>query len=293
MKYLKSVLPGEIVRIADEDENLVTLKYYDKCARVLSAPDTIELLRAAEADAISEGKDNICFSFPSERSDISSEFEEEGYDIKNSTRIISVSARDLFASKGVMKSLGVTFSGFTYIPLRDLLLYQVEEMVELLHEQGIFLDANDIDRLDDDLSCIVYDDESRIKSLILVSTQGKEILIELLLGVIKNNPQYIMAAMQGFAKEFLSFRLLEVYDRISMLAANESIVPLIKRLLDKEYKVDESLSVAGADKSLKGAGKNEDIVFEKTNYSPFFKMPANYPYQENINWKMQWKQSDS
>ena len=108
------------------------------------------------------------------------------------------------------------------------------------------------------------------------------------MGAEKNNPQYIMAVMQGFAKEFLSMRLLEVYDRIAMLEVNGSISPLVKRLLDKEYVLDDSKYVVSAKKKLTGG--DDDIEFEELINDPYLTIPDSFPYQENINLKMQWKQ---
>ncbi|MBO5621182.1 MAG: hypothetical protein J5959_06085 [Butyrivibrio sp.] len=288
MRIKKTYLPNDIIRLADDMGNVALWSKYGENARILGMPQSAELLKAVETDAYNSRKDVICFDFPNELSSIVSELENQGYEIKNSVKILSVNAKELFASRGVEKSIGVSFSSVEYVPLRDLLLYQVEEMMEFLLEMKISLGPADIARFDDDMSCVVYDEDSRIKSVILASTYGNEILIELLVGAEKNNPQYIMAAMQGFAKEFLSIRLSEVYDRIAMLEVNGSISPLVKRLLDKEYVLDDSKYVVSAKKKLTGG--DDDIEFEELINDPYLTIPDSFPYQENINLKMQWKQ---
>lgn len=290
MKIMKTFLPNDIIRLADEEGNVALWSKHGENARILATPPSVELLKAIETDAISTGKDTIFFDFPDALAAISDSLENHGYEIKDSEKILSVSAKELFASRGVEKSIGVSFSGVEYIPLRDLLLYQVEDIMEFLLEKKIILGPADIARFDEDLSCVVYDEQYGIRSVIFASTFVNEVLVEVLVGSGKKNPQYIMAAMQGFAKEFLALRLLNVYDKISMLEANESIAPLIKRLLDKDYTLEDGGHVITAKKKLTDSDNDKDFLFEELINNPYLAMPDSYPYQENINLKMQWKQ---
>ncbi len=289
MKFFKSALHDGRVRILDENKNAIILKFFDNNARIMTVPENYDLVKAAQTLAISQNVKRINFDYKSDLTSLEEQLQEDGFKISNSVNILSVSATDLFASKGVKKSIDIDFPDVEYIPFRDLILYQAQEAIDLLSKEKIIIGDNDIDRFDEDLSCIVYDEARRPKSIILASTQGKEIVIELLFSMAGSNPKFVMAATQGFARELLSLRLLEVYDRISMLEVNDSITPLIKRLLDKEYSLDITGEVHSASKELSESSESADIEFEDVPLGLFVDEKIGYPYQNNINIKSQWK----
>ena len=289
MRFTRCDLPDDRLRIMDEDNNFIILKCFGNDARIMSVPSNYELIKAAEVQALSMGMEKVVFDYSSELEEMSSYLQEAGYNLTDSYKILSVDARELMISKGVTKSLSIDFPGIEYVPFRDLILYQAQELVDMLEREKIILGRNDIDRFDEDLSCIAYDEDSKPKAVVLVSTQGKEILVELLYGMGGHNPQFIMAALQGFAREINYLGLLYVYDTISMLEVNESITPLVKRLLDKEYSLEVSGTVKKAVKELSDKGEDSGIEIEEITGRHYMEEKIGYPYQNNINFKSQWK----
>ena len=110
-------------------------------------------------------------------------------------------------------------------------------------------------RFDEDLSGIVYNQDMNIASFILSYTQGEEIIIECLYGTKKGDPRYIMAALQGFAREMITLRLLNMYRNITVIEANATVGPLLRRLLDGKYEVMDDGTVKRAEKLLKKVPK--------------------------------------
>ena len=291
MKFFVCELPDGSIRIMDEEDNYIILKCYGQDARIMNVPSNFELIKAAEAQALLRGMDKAIFDYSSELEDLSSYLQEAGYNLTDSYKILSVNAGELMSSAGVTKSAAIDFPGIEYVPFRDLILYQVEEAISILARENIILGKNDIERLDEDLSCIAYDENRKAKAIVLASTQGKEILVELLFGIGGNNPQFIMAALQGFARELNYLELLKVYDTISMLEINDSITPLVKRLLDKEYSLKVTGDVKSAVKELSDKTGESVIEFDNIKGGQYTDEKIGYPYQNNINFKSQWKYS--
>ena len=289
MRFITCDLPDGRVRIMDDEDNFIIIKCFGRDARIMSIPSGYELIKAAEAEAFDRGMERILFDYSSELEELSSYLQESGYTLSDSFKILSVNARELMTSKGVTKSMAVDFPGIEYVPFRDLIAYQEEEVVDILAREHIILGKNDLDRFDEDISCVSYDENSKPKAVVLASTQGKEILVELLYGLGGYNPQFIMAALQGFAREMTYLGLLTVYDRISMLEVNESITPLVKRLLDREYSLDVTGTVKKAVKELSDAARDPGIELENITGKHYIEEKIGYPYQNNINFKSQWK----
>ena len=57
-------------------------------------------------------------------------------------------------------------------------------------------------------------------------------------------------------------------------------------------KLRDSKHVLSAKKVLSDSDDNNDIFFEELAINPYLTMPDSYPFQDNINLKMQWKQKD-
>ncbi len=288
MKFFKSPLTDERIKISDENGSYIALKYYGSDARVMTVPFDYKFIKAATTLAALDGKKRIYFDFPDSLEEMPELLKADGYEVSQGYRILSVNAGELFSSKAVEKSIDIEFPKAEYVPFRDLILYQVEEVIARLAEEKIIIGSKDIERFDDDLSCVVYDDKRKLRSVILASTQGNEVLVELLFGMDSGSPLYIMAALQGFAWEFLSYHLLDVYNRISMLEVNESITPLVKRLLNKEYLVSVEGTVLRASKELSAKDRESGITFEDVTRSFPPEDKIGYPYQNNINFKSQW-----
>ncbi len=291
MTFTKTFIEKDYIKISDLDNGLLLMRIYDKNARIMYCSGDESIIKAGEKAALEMGKSLMVYDFPGSLEGMSDVLNSLGYTCKNGKKIMSVNTKELFSSTGVTKSVKIPFRNAQWAPFRDLLVYQFEEILNILKEQKIPIDRYALDRFDDDLSGVVYDNDHRPQAVILSSVYGKEILVELLLGFNKNNPEYVMASMQGFAKELIDGDMLDIYDIITMFELNNSISPLLKRLLDKEYDLFESGYAVHAEKKLSQPESYNDI--EMTEKEPFGRFvlseEARSSYQDNINAKMQWQ----
>jgi hypothetical protein len=295
MMYKVKELSDNILIISNHLGEKAVLQISGSEARFLFADPNQKIIEAAEELAGSRGCVTIIWDFCSEVRNVRRLLEEGGYDIIESKRILEVNIKQLLASKAVKKSIAINFPDTDFIPFRELMLYQLEELENTIKAADIPLTREDIARFDEDLSGIAYDEKNRIQAFILVSDKADDILIECLYGVHGNNPKYIMTALQGFAREIVRCLLTDVYEDICMLEYNETVSPLLKRLLDSKYQVRDNEKVLHAAKSLLQSGTSEETISEdKSNLRESVYLVriqediAKIPYQGNINWKSCW-----
>ncbi len=282
-------LPEDCLCFLDNNGDKLIMKLYEKNARILKTDINKELVLAAEQIAFQAGKTMLCCDFPSDEESTEKVLSECGFTMSQGKDIISVKASELFYSKGVQKSMQVDFPKLEFYPFRDLLLYQVEQLQHYLSKNHVILSQREITEFDNDLSGVVYNESLMPQAVILVSEYGKEIMIEFLFGIVKDKPLNVMAALQGFATEFMNHRFLEIYDTIAMLKVKETIVPLLKRLLDKEYDLKKEGYTLEAKKALSADSVSSDVSITEDNTAANISvMKEIVHYQHNINWKLQW-----
>ncbi len=294
MTYSKAVLNDGTVIFADDNKELLGLSIRNE-ARILYADPSPALVKLSEKEAELAGKNLITFDFSNRYMDTASFFTDLGFDISETNNILSVNAKELFASKGVQKSIRIKFPGTSFIPIREMLFFQLEELLSAANNTGMQLTREDIVRFDEDLSGTAYHEHGRIMSFILVCDQGKELVIECLYGVKKNDSKYILTSLCGFALELLRCDLLDVYDRITMLEMRKSVGPLLRGLLDNRFMVDDSGKIIHAEKNVRSLPNDELPQVRQATASEALdmrkaleeKLHFRY-YQDNINWKTGW-----
>ncbi len=289
MKMTKTMLPGDVICLTDGNGQHLLMKCYKNNARILFTDDNKYLVIAAEQLASDQGETLMECDFPFGNEVYRDLFSECEYTLRESKDIISIKTSEAFSSKGVEKTLQHDFTSLEWYPFRDLLLYQVEELESIFAERHIPLRREDIVLYDDDLSGVLYDDELVPKAILLVSVYGNEVLVEFIHGIVRDKPVHIMAALQGFGKEFMRHQMMEIYERISMINVNESILPLIHLLVDKQYEPDKVDRCVTAKKDITGGDLYEKIIIDedpKAVYESILKEIRHY--QHNLNWKMQW-----
>lgn len=293
MSYKRSLISDGNYLISDDDGNELVLSTGEKGVRILYSDYDSGLFEAAGSVAASLGYEEISFFFLVMDSKLMEIAGLLGYEIQDSYSIIGVNLKELFLSKAVKKSLGMKFEGISYYPLRDLMMYQLSELADFWEEENIPLKAADIGRFDEDLSGIAYDENMKIRSVILVCASGEDILIECLYGLGKNDPKYIMAAVQGFAEELIGIDLVDVYRQIVMIEANRTISPLLRRLLDKQYGLSDLGKVCAARKHISGDSKasvlEDGAMLSISRKEEIEEKLSKRKYQNNINWKMTWE----
>ncbi len=295
MAFYKMQLNENLVAFANDVGNLCKMSCQQDKAHLLFVDRSAELLAFAEDAALSCGCKNIYFDYAARYSEFGEFLEAQGYGITDKKRLLTVKISELFESKGVKKSINIEFPGMEFIPIRDLMIYQMDELYELFETASIPLNKEDIVRFDEDLSGIVYNQDMNIASFILSYIQGEEIIIECLYGTKKGDPRYIMAALQGFAREMITLRLLNMYRNITVIEANATVGPLLRRLLDGKYEVMDDGTVKRAEKILKKVPKNNlpDIIdadrIKAFEIDKALEEKLRFQYcQNNINWKMGW-----
>ncbi len=282
--------------MADEENNCLLMDVKDDAIKILYTDLNEKLIRAAEDEGGMLGKKSVYCDFSSTDDNLYELLEKCGYELTASDKkIISVRTDELFASRGVQKSLGISFSEVEWIPFGDLQLYQVEDLLDLLEREKIPLKRREFVRFDEELSGIVYDSSNRIRSFIFVSSEGSELIIECLYGTSKDNAKYILTALQGFGSTIRDLKLYELYDRISMLEFNKTVMSLLQRLIDSKYSITQVGCVIHAGKLIKmrsdremhrdtHAGKLEVAIMQGTMTEKIL----HRHYQGNINWKTEW-----
>ncbi len=279
----------------DEDKLIMVDTGADTTARILYCDGDIELLHLAENEALLRGKTNIVYEFGSRYSEDRDFFADQGYEISEKMKILSVNLSDIFESKGVQKSMKIKFPGTEYVPFRELMLYQLEELEALFTSAHIPLTMEDIVGFDYDLSGIVYDENMKIMSLVCSAVQGREIIIECLYGTKKADPRFIMSALQGFAGQLIFCNLMDIYNTITVIEANPTVGMLLRRLIDSRFIIRQDgraveakkTIAAGYDNLTASVAEADHLKAAAFDVSLEKKLKYRY-YQHNINWKTGW-----
>ena len=200
--------------------------------------------------------------------------EAKGYTVETGSPVISVLQSELLASPAVKKALRVEPPGVRSTALSELWSFQYDEVASFLNHFSVDIDSNYLNELDTDLSQIIYDDQNQIRSILLCRSNEEEIFVEILLGSTKAS-EYIMAVLQSFIKAAAETSRDD--RRIVMVTATGTVLPLLKRVLDKKYEITE----LGEVRITRDEADEEFLAVlsraEETN-----------PYQRNIRWKCPW-----
>lgn len=293
MEYTRALFSDGNVCIFDSQGKEILMKYAGNTARILHMDIRGELLEAAMKDALDQGMETIIYEYFDQLSARTEFLRENGFEIAPVSKVISVNCSELFSSKGVIKTMEIPFPGIEWLPFRDMLPFRFQELEDLFAENNIDLKIHDLERFDEDISGVVLDEHKTLQALILTSTQADELIVEFIHGISKNKPMFIMALLRGFAREMKNMGLLKVYDKISMIEVNDSVRPLITRLLDRQYSVNDEGDVLSARKVLEKNDIYSSITIKQTQIFGRYMPKGLLPFQENINWKMQWKNSIS
>ena len=200
---------------------------------------------------------------------------EKGISPEEGVPVISVKRLELLGSSAVKKSLNVVSKGMHCAPLGEIWNYQYDEIVAFLGKRHIEMTEERLDRFAPELSQIVYDDQERVRAVLLCTSDADGIFVHLLLGS-SNAAEFIMTVLQGFIKAAMEKKANE-NDRIYMVAAQDMVAKLLRRMLDKKYQIE----VLGRVHCLKTEEDAELAAAcrEEENKSLV---------QKNIGWKMAW-----
>lgn len=266
------------------------MKCLEKEARVLAidvqkgeVEKGIELLAAAETVAHRRKKKTLIYDFPEGQKDLYQIFSGAGYEIETKDSVISVQTKDLIASKGVTKLLDRKFPGIDAYVFGDMMIYQLEEIEELLERYHFPISMDRIQKYDDRFSYAVYDEASYTPQAVLLASAGEsEIIVDLLLNFSTKKLRYTLAVCKSFVRGLMKEKRCEEYTEISALTMNVGVPGFVKRLLNPGAEPTEKSAVLRAKKDV--TEKMEEIRDSKKDpEDPFVSS-----YQKTINEKYIW-----
>ena len=295
MSIYRYILSDDVFLLSNDEGSQIKIRCKGDEARMLFADMDEELLRRAEGEALSHKARRVVLEFAGKYWEIAGFMERAGYKLSTGKKILSVGLAELLDSKGVQKSIKIEFPGTEYVPFNTLMLFEAEQLAELFEASKVPLTRDDIIRFDDDLSGVVFNENRDIEAVILSSTCADEIIIECLYGTHKQDPKYLMAALQGFARQIIDLELTDIYKKITALEINATVGPLFRRLLDRKYEMNEDGAVMRAEKSLDRTADNEPFEYAEADIFKIGELlnsaeeKLRYLYcQNNINWKTDW-----
>ena len=292
MKYRQTPIYDNVMTIYDEAGEAAILDLNDDIARILYCDCSTTLLKLAEAEAIKAEKRVISAGFSSFNDRFRSFLEENGFRSEGSGSILAVDLKDILESVEVSKLLQVPGEEFEWIPFRDLMSFQVEELEELLDTLHLAIRREEILRFDSNLSGIVYDCKRKIRDYDLALVSGTDLVFE---GLISNDSQderAKKAAIRGFVSQLIDCYMTEEYERIVFVDPERKNLELISSLLDDPKRLESIGSMLSARKNLKKI-QGTDLPKVELNYGAearIIELSADkleaVPFQSNINWKL-------
>ncbi len=247
------------------------------------------LLAGAEKIAVKEGRKRMHCDFYQETEGFRELMEAEGYAVSEKEQVVFVRTEQLVSSTGVKKTLRAKFDGISVESFDEMLIFQWQEIAEFLQNFNYGVELNEMVRFEPSLSFAVYDEEYKPRAVFLVTAHEEELLVEFMFGFSTDKQQYVITAAKEFVKAIIDQDLVDTYPKISMIAVNSSVIPLLRRLLDKGYEVSESGKVLRADKELTVSGSYPEeggTIHDATFWMRQAITGARY--QCNINEKYRW-----
>ena len=152
MSFTRDTRENGDILLYDDKGGCVSLRVEKDYVRLqdILMPDGFEqgaaLLGAAGTDALQRGIKRVICDFSGEQADRLRLFEDCGYELSRTDRIISVKTKELLSSVGVKKSMRKQFAGVECLPLEDLIGFQRDEIVKALAKHGYMESREQLDR---------------------------------------------------------------------------------------------------------------------------------------------------
>ena len=256
MTHLVSAEENDVIRI-EENGAGATIRILGEQAMLLfmQVPEEERrqgrgraLLAAAETESSAHGAKKLCMEYSDYAEGFFSFLEACGYQSRDTGSILSIRTSDLLESEGVQKSLRMRFRDIKTSVLDDLLMFEWEDISDLLNKCRFEMRPENMSRFSPALSFVSYDGDYRARA-VLLSTFKKELFVELLLGFSNKNPEFILCVCQEFVRA-LTEQKEELPDRIFLYSSSEYVITLVRRLLDREYDLHREKTVWHAEKEL-------------------------------------------
>ncbi len=296
MDFKIESIKENVIRISDEFGSSATVGLSKNALQILSfyVPEDKRkngigkaMLDEIEQVAISQDKKKIECDYRSDLAPFSAMLKNSGYEILDGKTMVSVNTKDLINSTGVKKSLRVKLREIESTCFSEMMPYQIDEVRDFLKRIHIDFNEERLEKFDDQLSCVVYNKDYKIRAVLLTTVLEKEILVDLLVGLSKRNPEHVLAVCQEFVKGILENNMAETHSKIVVLAIREEVTALFKRLLDKEYELYQEVKIDHAIKKIDENAEDE-LYFAVGEYVPWQNDLSDIPYQYNISEKQLW-----
>ncbi len=249
-----------------------------------------DLLSAAEQQLSSMGVKELCCSYPDNLKEFDALLNTAAYKDAKSYDMLSINTKELLGSPAVIRSMKMNFKGIQTSLFEEMLSFQWEEVVSFLSRLNYQIPTEEFDHYDPSFSCVAYDELYRPKAVLLASTVDDNIIVELLMGFSKAHPQFVLCACQAFAKAITDLDLSDTYKKIYVLSATEYVFPLVRRLLDNKYKIQNEFSVITRKKELfKGGTALPEDLKGNTRLSRWRREADDIFAQRNICDKAIWQ----
>ncbi|MCR5453054.1 MAG: GNAT family N-acetyltransferase [Lachnospiraceae bacterium] len=245
------------------------------------------MLEEVENIALSKNAKRIECDYRDDLEAFSALIKNSGYEISEGKNMVSVNTEDLINSTGVIKSLRVKLPGIETTSFSEMMPYQIDEVGEFLNNIHINMDENRLNSFDERLSCVVYNKDYKIRAVLLTTILDGVILVDLLVGFSKKNPEHVLAVCQEFVRGLIEDNVVSSCPKIVVMAIREEVTALFKRLLDKEYQLYLEAKVNHAVKILE-PGEDNEINYTVGEYIPWQEDISDIPYQSNISEKQLW-----
>ncbi|MCR5452139.1 MAG: GNAT family N-acetyltransferase [Lachnospiraceae bacterium] len=288
-----------LVRLEDEVGSAVTIQYENEIGHIISINVPREEREKGRGEALLDATEQLAYNYGLkilesdyivEHSALNALFKKRNFELDEGVPVLAVNLENLLKSKAVKKTLRNQLPDLEFITLEEMFMSQYDVMIEILRRFDIRLDSVDMNNLVQNISGVVFDRDKKLKSLVLCSESGFDLHVDILFGVMKNGPQYVLAALQGMLLNLVRNGGAENYTNLSMIAANKFTETLLVRVLDKDYEIEKRGSSMHARKELTGENGLEisSDAFGDKQYDWHDELEE-YPLQGNAGWKIAWQ----
>lgn len=250
-----------------------------------------ELLGTAEQELFDCGIQWMDADYADSVDSLTDFFRENGFAVKPGADVMSIPMSELLSSQLVKKSLRAASPGLEFIPLSNLSFSQWNELVESFKRQHLRIENQDITRLEQDISGVVYDEGQIPRAIVFCSEVGGNLHVDFLFGFEKHMQKYILASLQGMLSALIERDGEVLYSNLTAIAMNKNVPMLMERALDSKKKPRKSGETVYARKKLQGGyDENSELSYEPdTDRRELWRREIRKtPFQANISYKLSW-----
>ncbi len=216
---------NDILRINDGEGAHITFRMREHDADILGieVPDlhrrqgiATQLFRSAEAIFSYRGIRSVSACFPDSSDGVGDLLSAVGFDIAESSEILSVDCNDLSDDNPALDRLkrhkvpGAVVMKLSFCDIHDL-----QGMMRFLNENGEKISGFDLSHMHKEISTIIFDMKGTICAVLLGSVKDGTVYVEHLIGLPgESNRRYTQAAIQNLIRTVLTNEESTAYDRV-------------------------------------------------------------------------------